>query len=63
MYVVLKDGKARRTTEAGKEMLCGWCFCLLCMPKFGEENLRCHLASTGYWLWSCGLGQEAVIGA
>ena len=39
----------RRAISGGKGMTCGQCFALLPMPQFGEENLRCHLASE-----SCG---------
>jgi hypothetical protein len=46
MIYVLTDGKARRAISGGKGMLCGHCFALLRMPQFGEENLRCHLASS-----------------
>ena len=40
MMYVLVDGKARRATDLGKGMLCGWCVITLRMPKFGEENLK-----------------------
>ena len=51
MMHVLQDGRERRQ-RGGKGMLCGNCFALLRMPQFGEENLRCHLASS-----ACGAGE------
>ena len=41
---ILKDGAARFARGEG-DMLCGHCFSIVRMPKFGEENLRAHLCS------------------